>query len=50
MMEAKVKLAELRRAPELNDYIELLRYLEALERRVWELERRLLNRTDGALH
>jgi hypothetical protein len=37
--------------PELNDYVELLRCLEALEARVWELERRLLDRrTDGTTH
>jgi hypothetical protein len=38
------------RTPELNDYIELLACLEKLEMRVVELERRLLSRTDGALH
>lgn len=38
------------RTPELSDYIELLACLEKLEMRVRELERWLLNHTDGTLH
>jgi|GraSoiStandDraft_39_1057311.scaffolds.fasta_scaffold102107_3 hypothetical protein len=38
------------RAPELSDYLELLACLEKLEKRVAELEKRLLSRADAALH
>jgi hypothetical protein len=38
------------RTPELADYLALLTRLERLEARIEELERRLLDRTDGVRH